>query len=158
MFSKERGSKKTQELPQLCPLCELKTMAPDKELPPDGYLVASCRNLSNCYCKKLYSGGPLSLHGFGGLKVNLVPKPNRGVILSVHQGALQPQGSWEQAKSYHVTLSCYKPQVCEGQALPFLSMPPSTILDPKSQSLLNFPSSFKLGNEKNHPSPAPLLV
>lgn len=31
---------------------------PNTELPPYQHLVASCRNLSSCYCKKLPSDGP----------------------------------------------------------------------------------------------------
>lgn len=79
-------------------------MAARHRAAPSQYLVASCRNLSSCCCKKLLLGGPLSFHGLGGLEVHLAPKPDRGGILSICQGAFQAWGSWEQAKARHIIL------------------------------------------------------
>lgn len=80
-----------------------------------------------------------SLHRFENLEINLILEPELSSLACIRN------------KLSHASVT--EAQVCDSNPLLFLSVPPSTILDPKFYWLLSLSCSFKLGNEKNHPFP-----
>lgn len=125
MFSKERSCKR-QEPPPFCP-CQLKATAARLRALPWPILDSHLLRWNSHQCKKLLAVPPFFITEIWRPEVSLVPEPEVASFVCIRE-FFQLNVLGNKLSSASVKTA----QLCVGQTLGFLSVPPSAILVPKS--------------------------